>query len=505
MYDPASPNFSKHYKSSKVLGKGQYGIVRSCTLTRGAHWHSNKAKKVNGNTQLSSDTVSTKSSSKSVVHPMGLSLDLMSSTENWPSLPNGTSQHNYQAALRDLVLGMTPQWRAQMRSETADESGTYACKYLDKERTVAKATFLELYALATMRHQNILRLVEAFQDPDQFYFVTNRCHGDLNSRWVQKAKTPPLPYIQKVAVQLLDALDYIDGFRLVHRDVKPANVFLKTPREYSDICIGDFGMAVPMDGEGASEEIAGSPAFFAKEVWTEGRQAASSDVFAAGLTLLALFAGGHPISLENHLNICPEILRNDSMPPKQLWRKWEMIATGDERLICKTLRSHCPRDVEKRITLAIVACILSSPEVMEESIVKAGVEQSEVHELFKILLAPNTADRATARTGYEYASSMQRWGSLPASPSRVSVVRRFSNVVIAAVQPKKKAPVNFSASANYESGAICRRRLSLVGVCDTKDVAADASQPFSPLPRLMGNGAPADPWNEEKSSSKGSM
>merc|ERR1719174_2149974 len=97
-----------------------------------------------------------------------------------------------------------------------------------------------------------------------------------------------------------------------------------------------------MESDGSSDEIAGSPAFFAKEVWAEGRQAASSDVFAAGLTLLALFAGGHPIALEQHLHVCPDVLHSEHMPPKMIWKHFEYQATGDQRKIAKTLRNHCP-------------------------------------------------------------------------------------------------------------------------------------------------------------------
>jgi serine/threonine protein kinase len=390
MYDPSSEHFYQHYTSGKVLGKGQYGTVRICTLTRGAKWYSNHARKpkpvknltVNNLTSSMSETTA----SKSHIHPIGFSgtLDtLASTTENWPS---AIAQENYEAALRGLIASMTPRWRAHMRREYGDRSGSFACKHLDRDRTIAKATYLELYALANLRHNNILRLVEAFKDYDCFYFVTTRCYGDLNAVWVMKGRTPPMGYIHAVAIQLFDALEYIDTFRMVHRDIKPANVFLKTPREFSEICIGDFGMAMPADSDGLKGDIAGSPAFFGKEVWAEGRQAASSDVFAAGLTILALFAGGHPIVLENFLHVCPEVLRSETMAPKNVWKKFEFIAQGDHRTIAKTLKNHCPHDVEKRITLAIVACILSSQEVIHQSIEKAGVVDQPISEFFNSIL-----------------------------------------------------------------------------------------------------------------------
>jgi serine/threonine protein kinase len=440
-----------------------------------------------------SDTIA----SKSHIMPTGIhaaSLETMSTTENWPSANPEFAHCNYDTALRDIVASMTPRWRAQMRRDHADGSGSFACKFLDKDRTIAKATYLELYALATLRHDNVLRLVEAFQDYDCFYFVTNRCYGDLNAVWVTKGRAPPIGYAYMVSVELFDALEYIDTFRLVHRDIKPANVFLKTSQEFSSICIGDFGMAVPMESDGSSGEIAGSPAFFAKEVWAEGRQAASSDVFAAGLTLLALFAGAHPVNLESFLHVCPEVLRSEEMAPRNVWRKFEILAQGDQRAIAKTLKNHCPHDVEKRITLAIVACILSSEQVIHESISKSGVVDRGISEFFRMILNPDRSKRATARTSYEYVKSMQEWGTVRPE-ARLSLPRRLSAAVLAAVTKKKAVSIDEGdKNSNYESGAICRRRLSLVGVCDTRDVPAGESQPFSPLPRLMG-GAPPDPWD----------
>merc|ERR1719191_609756 len=151
--------------------------------------------------------------SKNHVHPTTLSISIHSAStaDNWPSMWG--PDRDYDEALREFVGSMTPAWRAQMRQENYEENGSFAVKYLDRERTVSKATFLELYALGSMQHDHVLRLVEAFQNPTAFYFVTNRCYGDLNSVFVQRGRAAPIGYVQGAGVQLLDALEYVHGFR----------------------------------------------------------------------------------------------------------------------------------------------------------------------------------------------------------------------------------------------------------------------------------------------------
>jgi serine/threonine protein kinase len=92
---------------------------------------------------------------------------------------------------------------------------------------------------------------------------------------------------------LLRGLELCHQRRLLHRDVKPANLFLAAT---GDAQLGDFGLAAFMD-ENDSAKVAGDPDVRAPEVLKGARCTPVSDIYSAGMTLYALIAGGLPFSI----------------------------------------------------------------------------------------------------------------------------------------------------------------------------------------------------------------
>jgi serine/threonine-protein kinase len=77
---------------------------------------------------------------------------------------------------------------------------------------------------------------------------------------------------------------------LIHRDVKPANLFLRGDEHAQ---LGDFGVAEFLDASG-QVPAAGDPRIQAPEMFAHGRGDVRSDIYSAGVTLYALVAGTYP-------------------------------------------------------------------------------------------------------------------------------------------------------------------------------------------------------------------
>lgn len=203
-------------------------------------------------------------------------------------------------------------------------------------------------------------------DTKRIYIVTNRCWGDLSSRWVSKGRIPTVEYVQTVSIQLLKAVECLQNHRFVHRDIKPANVFLKSSAHESDICLGDFGMvtAVPSDDEPSSCSVAGSPAFFAPEVWISNKQYMSSDCWSVGITILSLFAGDHPIQIEDYMWAVPDYILDPNQSARSLMHKLLVSKDKLRKKIATALIHKFANQSEKFVTLALVGLIVSNQEVI---------------------------------------------------------------------------------------------------------------------------------------------
>lgn len=149
-----------------------------------------------------------------------------------------------------------------------------------------------LHDLLSKRHENIIQLhsYEFMEDIQLVQYHFEYCSGgdlhDLIVRYDEHNARFPEPFIWKVFFQLLSALEYLHrGFEqrtnhgIVHRDVKPENVFVRRSQyslEYPDVVLADFGSA---SLDFATHEPAGTFFWQPPEI---PRKAPKGDVYAAG-------------------------------------------------------------------------------------------------------------------------------------------------------------------------------------------------------------------------------
>jgi len=153
-------------------------------------------------------------------------------------------------------------------------------------------------------HQNIVQLIDAFEEGDWFLLILELVGGgDLFT--ILTDRDPPRLLEKEAAFvlhQLADGLSFLHGQGIIHRDLKLENVLVASERRERSLVlysvkITDFGMSKAV-GAGLSDAKSrvGTRPYSAPEVWSEQFYDFSSDLWSLGVLLYVLLAGHFPFS-----------------------------------------------------------------------------------------------------------------------------------------------------------------------------------------------------------------
>jgi serine/threonine protein kinase len=187
-----------------------------------------------------------------------------------------------------------PQVPAQVSSED-----------LAKFRAGMKCFFEEAGAIAHLEHPNVVRVLDFFRANDTVYLVMRYERGRTLQEHI-KSRRGALEelWVRNTFAQLLDGLREVHAHKLLHLDIKPANVYLRN--DGSPVLI-DFGAARQvLSSEGMKLPPTYTPGFAPPEMHVKRELLGPwSDIYSVGATMYACFAAAAPQSaaarLENDL------------------------------------------------------------------------------------------------------------------------------------------------------------------------------------------------------------
>ena len=144
----------------------------------------------------------------------------------------------------------------------------------------------EFRTLASLRHPNIINVLDYGFDEGQPYFTMELLQGKENL--LDAAKSCSVEQKIYLVAQMLHALVYMHRRGIIHRDLKPDNVMVVN----GQVKILDFGLALQKTtGE---EAAAGTIAYMAPEVLSGRAASFASDLYAVGMMTYEMLAGHHP-------------------------------------------------------------------------------------------------------------------------------------------------------------------------------------------------------------------
>jgi len=163
---------------------------------------------------------------------------------------------------------------------------------------------------------------------------------------------------------------------LVHRDVKPANLFVLSTAEAPDfVKVLDFGLVRELTrpaGDGTREGVTlGTPAFMAPEQFLGADVTAASDVYGLGATLYFMLTGRQPFGDKGTDDDAALWRAHSSTPlPPIAERRGEPVALALEAVLANAMAKH-PSD-RYRDAAALVRALDDLPEVGAWTTVEAA-------------------------------------------------------------------------------------------------------------------------------------
>ena len=172
--------------------------------------------------------------------------------------------------------------------------------------------FREARASARLQHRNIVTIFEFAEDAGTPYIAMEFLRGQALSQ--RMGTQPPLTVVQKldIVTQLLTGLHYAHEQGIVHRDVKPANVWLL---DDGTVKLLDFGIAkIAASTMTSAGSVLGSAFYMAPEQVSGREVDGRADVFAAGVVLFELLSQHRPFEAETPTAVMMKIVSEDPQP-----------------------------------------------------------------------------------------------------------------------------------------------------------------------------------------------
>jgi serine/threonine protein kinase len=175
---------------------------------------------------------------------------------------------------------------------------------LGAREDLARRVQNEARTLARLNHPNIVDVITAGVTSDDLhlpFYVMERLNGQSLRVVLEKKGQLELAHAYHIGIDLLDALDHAHDKGLIHRDVKPDNIFLhRTAAGVTITKLLDFGIVSVLDS--GSRETAGrflgTLRYAAPEQLRGEKPTPKMDVYAAGLVIYEIVAGRGPFDEE---------------------------------------------------------------------------------------------------------------------------------------------------------------------------------------------------------------
>jgi serine/threonine protein kinase len=177
----------------------------------------------------------------------------------------------------------------------------------------------EARAAAKVKHDHVVTIYDADEEDGIFYIAMEHLRGAPLDVYLKRQPPPNVAQVLRVGREMAAALGAAHERGLVHRDVKPANVWLEVPK--GRVKILDFGLAWRGKDETHLTQagtVAGTPAFMSPEQARGQSLDPRSDLFSLGAVLYRLCTGRQPFNGSGVVEVMYSLATDTPTPPRSV-------------------------------------------------------------------------------------------------------------------------------------------------------------------------------------------
>jgi len=208
------------------------------------------------------------------------------------------------------------------------------------------------------QHNNVLQLVDFFEEPSQFYIVTEYAQTNLLDYLLDEDNKASLDeeHLKSLMKSILHGVQSIHAQNICHRDLKLENILLENSSDITSVRIADFGLAAELptpitpkstkqkQQEGLTEKC-GSLSYVAPEILQGERPYDTQvDMWSLGIIMYSIVTGVFPFVGRSREDLFRKIVKGEYAFLRKDW----LPLSYEAKKFCSSLLRVNPR---KRMTI----------------------------------------------------------------------------------------------------------------------------------------------------------
>ena len=202
------------------------------------------------------------------------------------------------------------------RGEDPKTKELYAIKRVDKRQLqqsqyLEKAFWKEVEIMRKIQSPYSVKLYNVLPSLHYYNMVEELCDGDLSTELKGRQNGFSTEEVRRIMIQLNDAFAQMQKHKIVHRDLKVQNVFIKyTKRPEFDVKLGDYGFSKELSDDITATKL-GTPITMAPEILMNRAYTSKADLWSIGVIIYHLLFKDLPFKGRNEGMILQNILQNN--------------------------------------------------------------------------------------------------------------------------------------------------------------------------------------------------